>query len=252
MLLKMSDYTFGQDTTSYKFPVYKAKELSFVSDNQELLMNINVNLKSTGVFNFATFERIKGDNKYRQAEDRRAGLVFEKANATDKPRCGISATDIDILGTVEGTGTLQASNDIMFEAVGSSLKQNENYVALLAGRDIKLKRVSAGNASVSFSDTLSDYRGVFSSGGNLVIDGKGINKFSLRGTIICAGNMIVSDIVNFDVTYDPKLSGIMLQYIDTNWDDTFDYMETAIENEDEEATETHYVSTGTFKVFNRI
>ncbi|MBR0519156.1 hypothetical protein IJJ97_05135, partial [bacterium] len=39
---KMSDYTFGQDTTSYKFPVYKAKELSFVSDNKELLMNINV------------------------------------------------------------------------------------------------------------------------------------------------------------------------------------------------------------------
>ena len=248
---KMSDYTFGKDTTSYKFPVYKAQELSFVSDNKELLMNINVNLKSTGVFNFATFERA-GENKYRQAEDRRAGIVFEKASATDKPRCGISATDIDILGTVEGTGTLQASNDIMFEAVGSSLKQNENYVALLAGNDIKLKRVSAGNASVSFSDTLSDYRGVFSSGGNLVIDGKGINKFSLRGTIICAGNMIVSDIVNFDVTYDPKLSGIMLQYIDTNWDDTFDYMETAIESEDEEATQTHYVSTGTFKVFNRI
>ncbi len=248
---KMSDYHFGQDTTSYKFPVYKAKELSFVSDNKELLMNINVNLKSTGVFNFATFERA-GENKYRQAEDRRAGIVFEKASATDKPRCGISATDIDILGTVEGTGTLQASNDIMFEAVGSSLKQNENYVALLAGNDIKLKRVSAGNASITKTDTLSDYRGVFSSGGNLVIDGKGINKFSLRGTIICAGNMIVSDIVNFDVTYDPKLSGIMLQYIDTNWDDTFDYMETAIESEDEESTETHYVSTGTFKMFNRI
>ena len=260
---KLKDYTLGVDTTSWKLPRNVAKKLSFVSDKNSLLMKIDTSLgvEDNGFFNFATFERI-GNYKYNPAQDRRAGIVFSKnADNESVSKCGIIAKEIDIKGTVEGTGTLQSTNgDIIFEAVGSGLQQDDNYVALLANGNIKLKQVSAGNAILSWGDKISRYRGVFQSTGNLDIEGKDLRTFSLVGTVICGGNMDVEGVDNFYITYDPKLSGIVLQYIDNAWTDTFDYMEEAIENdpyeetsyEDNNPSDNNYVYSGTFKLFNRI
>ena len=261
---KLKDYQFGTDDKSRKLKNDVAQKMSFISNKEALLMKIDTSLgvEDNGFFNFATFERKEDNYSYSSAQNRRAGIVFNKnAENENVSKCGIKAKEIDIKGTVEGTGTLQSTNgDIIFEAVGSGLEQDDNYVALLANGNIKLKQVSAGNAILSWGDKISRYRGVFQSTGNLKIEGKDLRTFSLVGTVICGGNMDVEGVDNFYITYDPKLSGIVLQYIDNAWTDTFDYMEEAIENdpyeetsyEDNNPSDNNYVYSGTFKLFNRI
>ena len=134
-------------------------------------------------------------------------------------------------------------------------------MAILSGKDIHLKRVSATNQTYNAEDESENienqrnyctYRGVFHSLGDLHIEGAGINKFSLRGTIICGGNMKVDGIDNFVITYDPNLSSIMLNYIN-GWNDTFEYMEEILDKQAElEQHDEHPITTGTFKYFNRI
>lgn len=261
---KLPDYQFGIDDSSCKFPRYIAKKLSFTSNKNELTMTISDQFKSKnliteedGFFNFATFERT-GNYSYGTAKDRRAGLEFDRQNSASS----LTATSIDIKGTVGGTGSLRTTTgDIIFEAIGSGIDQKENYVALLSGRDITLKRVSATNLTWNAEDESDNienqrnyctYRGVFHSLGDLKIEGDGINRFSLRGTIICGGDMTVTGIDDFIITYDPNLSSIMLNYIN-GWNDTFEYMEEILDKQEElEQHNENPITTGTFKYFNRI
>ena len=126
---KLPDYKFGVDDESCKFPKNIAKKLSFTSNTNELTMTIADQFKSKnlttgedGFFNFATFERT-GDYSYGTAKDRRAGLEFDQSNV----KSSLTATSIDIKGTVGGTGSLRTTTgDIIFEAIGSGISQKEN------------------------------------------------------------------------------------------------------------------------------
>lgn len=261
---KLPEYKFAVDDTSSKFPCSIAEKLSFTSNENELTMTIANQFKckdfttwKDGFFNFATFERT-GNYYYGTAKDRRAGIEFDPESTTNS----ITATSIDIKGTVGGTGSLRTTTgDIIFEAIGSGIDQKENYVAILSGGDITLNRVSATNLTWNANDESENienqrnyctYRGVFHSQGNIKIYGSGINRFSLRGTIICGKDMTVTGIDDFIITYDPNLSSIMLNYIN-GWNDTFEYMEEILDKQAElEQHDEHPITTGTFKYFNRI
>ncbi len=261
---KLPEYKFAVDDQSSKFPCTIAEKLSFTSNENELTMTISNQFKckdfttgKDGFFNFATFERT-GNYSYGTARDRRAGIEFDPESITNS----ITATSIDIKGTVGGTGSLRTTTgDIIFEAIGSGIDQKENYVAILSSGDITLKRVSATNLTWNAEDESENienqrnyctYRGVFHSQGDLKIEGAGINRFSLRGTIICGKNMTVTGIDDFIITYDPNLSSIMLNYIN-NWNDTFEFMEDILDKQEELALHNDQpITTGTFKYFNRI
>ena len=239
-------------------------DLNFVAkdnisfDTTDLQMTTNCNLRSTGYFNFATYERTGSERAdmywiahdqvgdYKTAEKARAGIKLTGNGA-------ITASNINIKGFVY-TDTesptlnpyLQSTDngDIIFEAPGSSVLNSEGKVSIISSRNIDIKRASAEGGTNTGGDVT--FKGVLYSDGNLYVNaGSGVN-FDLTGTIICRGTMKMDNLNSVNVTYNPSISRIVLNRFIPSWNEDAATIADALE------TGQYTINTGTFKFVNRI
>lgn len=235
-------------------------------DKSKLQIKISSNLKSNGYFNFGAFNRHKAGGGGMPSDV--AAILGDYARA-NKDHVGVSllggsalgaSSDIDIEGFVYGTGSLQAQGgDVVFDAVNSSILNNEGSVSVIASNDIVIKKSSGGSGNGDINVT-----GILWAGHNLNVDvGGDTSDFKVRGSIVCkGGNMNLTNIGAFSITYDPSYSRIIVNTSLPTWKQKIGNSGNS-ENEEWEqdrqalidaikSNSQYLVNTGTFKVFNRI
>ena len=235
-------------------------------DKDKLQIKISSNLKSNGYFNFGAFNRHKAGGGGMPSDV--AAILGDYARA-NKDHVGVSllggsalgaSSDIDIEGFVYGTGSLQAQGgDVVFDAVNSSILNNEGSVSVIASNDIVIKKSSGGSGNGDINVT-----GILWAGHNLNVDvGGDTSDFKVRGSIVCkGGNMNLTNIGAFSITYDPSYSRIIVNTSLPTWKQKIGNSGNS-ENEEWEqdrqalidaikSNSQYLVNTGTFKVFNRI
>ncbi len=208
------------------------------------------------------------DSDYISAINRRAAVRLGAATAAkdekadtnvEKTENSITAKNINIKGFIYGTGHICSTvGDIKFEAVGSGVDSTEeNWVSIWSSKDININRVSATKSEDYGEEaqlSTSDFRGILYAKHDLNVDvGTDNLDFSVSGAIICGNNMNMDGIRNLKVTYDPKLSSLILSRFVSDWKSNTEYIEKklGLNNKSADGSE-EYINTGKFKYFNRI
>lgn len=208
------------------------------------------------------------DSDYISAISRRAAVrlgAVKKAETNvadtkiEKTENSITAKSINIKGFIYGTGHIcSTSGDIKFEAVGSGVDSTEeNWVSIWSSNNIQINRVSATKSNDSGEGaqlSTSDFRGILYSKNDLNVDvGTDNLDFSVSGAIICGHDLKMDGIRNLIVTYDPKLSSLILSRFVSDWESNTKYIEKMLDiNKKSADGSEEYINTGKFKYFNRI
>ena len=225
--------------------------------NEYLTMNVNGNLESKdrdSFFSFAVFERnpenfsstyqdylktagesdeIYNDYAINQlaqqaeecfvpANDRRGRVQLGNGTNDDN---SIVVNKMHIKGAIIGKGSLRAKEkDITFEGVGSGVSSGDSLVSMWAKDDIKIYQASASHLFTSDTDSSANFRGILYAHDKIRINvGSDNLNFNLSGVIITTktssgdGFLEVHGIKNFTITYDPDISGEVLEKYISGW-----------------------------------
>lgn len=289
IISKLKDHNTGQtENADYPYDSIEGKiqevlkNIKFISNDNELSMEINCNLKSEGFFNFGTFDRedrlvdggcknsydIGNFERYTRSYNRRASIKLGNIqNENSYYNNSIIANNINIKGAIKGKGHIASigtegsqNGNINFEAVGSGVEAGEeNYVSIWSNNNININSISAYKSKDATSNTITEaiFKGILYSKNNINITNEENIDFKVNGSIICGKNMTISSnsenenkgIVNFTVTSDPALSSIVLSKFVDGWKNNIESR-----NIDQKETKEYSPTLPKvrFKAFNRI
>ena len=163
ILCPSNDFNPDTRVSIYKDKFTKAlPNLRFIRNSSELKMKLDTSVKvEDGFLNFATYERMEKSDTgvsfgsihigfdpfcYKTAVKRRGVVDFGQSEGTER---GIYANNINIKGLIQGNGQIVSDKDVSIEAGAGVNSGEENWVAIYAGNDIKLTKISAGEGNMS-------------------------------------------------------------------------------------------------------
>ena len=242
----------------FSFAVFERNPESFSNEYKDYLKTAG---ESDEIYSdYAINQLMQKSECFVPANDRRGKVKLGDDTNSDN---SIVVDKMHIKGSITGQGSLRAKEkDITFEGVGSGISSGNSLVSMWAADDIKIYQTSAANSSIfaSGNESSANFRGILYAHDKIRINvGSDNLNFNLSGVIITTktssgdGFLEVYGINNFTITYDPDISGEILEKYINGWQTMTDSLSGSGGSGSNTNTNTNAtVPTGKFKAFNRI
>ena len=259
LTMKVDGNFESKDSDSFfSFAVFERNPESFSNEYKDYLRTAG---ESDEIYSdYAINQLIQKSECFVPANDRRGRVQLGDDENSDN---SIVVNKMHIKGSITGQGSLRAkAKDITFEGVGSGVSSGDSLVSMWAADDIKIYQTSAANSSIFGSDNESsaNFRGILYAYDKIKINvGTDNLNFNLSGVIITTrtssgdGFLEVNGIKNFTITYDPDISGEILEKYINGWQTMTDSLSgSGGSGSGTESSNNSSLPLGTFKAFNRI
>lgn len=242
----------------FSFAVFERNPESFSNEYKDYLKTAG---ESDEIYSdYAINQLMQKSECFVPANDRRGKVKLGDDTNSDN---SIVVDKMHIKGSITGQGSLRAKEkDITFEGVGSGVSSGNSLVSMWSNDDIKIYQTSAANSSIFASDNESNanFRGILYAYDKIRINvGSDDLNFNLSGVIITTrtsvgdGFLEVNGIKNFTITYDPDISGEILEKYINGWQAMTDSLSgSGGSGSETESSNNSSLPLGTFKAFNRI